>query len=94
MQPAAPEIERDAVMANRPGAPADAVAVYQRVADEVLERADRRAYAAAVRILKRARAAAQGAGALAEFSDYIGRLREQYRRRPALISMLDRANLR
>ena len=41
-------------------APADAVAVYQRVADEVLERADRRAYAAAVRILKRARAAAQG----------------------------------
>ena len=40
-------------------APADAVAVYERVADEVLERADRRAYAAAVRILKRARARVQ-----------------------------------
>jgi hypothetical protein len=74
-------------------APADAVAVYARVADEVLERADRRAYAAAVRILKRARAAAQAAGALAEFTDYIARLREQHRRRPALISMLDKANL-
>ena len=33
--------------------PTDAVAVYQRVADEVLEKTDRRAYAAAVRILKR-----------------------------------------
>jgi hypothetical protein len=75
-------------------APADALAVYQRVADEVLERADRRAYAAAVRILKRARASAQGTGALTEFTDYIARLREQHRRRPALISMLDKANLR
>ena len=74
--------------------PADALAVYQRVADEVLEEADRRAYAAAVRILKRARAAAQSAGALTEFSEYVARVREQYRRRPALIAMLDKANLR
>jgi uncharacterized Zn finger protein len=75
-------------------APADALAVYQRVADAVLETADRRAYAAAVRILKRARSTAQGAGALTEFTDYIARLREQHRRRPALISMLDKADLR
>lgn len=33
--------------------PADAVAVYQRVADEVLQTTDRRAYASAVRIRKR-----------------------------------------
>jgi uncharacterized Zn finger protein len=73
--------------------PADALAVYQRVADEVLERADRRAYAAAVRILKRARAAAQSAGALTEFTEYITHVREQYRRRPTLIAMLDKSNL-
>ena len=60
----------------------------------MLERADRRAYAAAVRILKRARAAAQAAGALTEFTDHVARLREQHRRRPALISMLDKANIR
>lgn len=60
----------------------------------MLERADRRAYAAGVRILKRARAAAQSAGALIEFTEYIGHMRERYRRRPALISMLDKANLR
>jgi len=41
--------------------PADALAVYQRIADEVLERADRRAYRSAARILERARAAAQAA---------------------------------
>ncbi len=73
--------------------PADALAVYQRVADEVLEMADRRAYAAAVRILKRARAAAQSAGALTEFTEYITHVREQYRRRPTLIAMLDKSNL-
>ena len=73
---------------------ADALAVYQRVADGVLETADRRAYAAAMRILRRATTTAQGAGALTEFIDYITRLREQHRRRPALISMLDKADLR
>lgn len=40
--------------------PADALAVYQRIADEALERADRRAYRSAARILKRAQTAAQG----------------------------------
>jgi hypothetical protein len=73
-------------------APADPVAVYQRVADEVLETADRRAYAAAVRIVKRARAAAQSANALTKFAQHITHVREQYRRRSTLIAMLDKAN--
>jgi hypothetical protein len=73
--------------------PADALAVYQRIADEVLERADRRAYRSAVRILRRARAAAQAAGALDTFGEYLARLREQYRRRPTLIEILDKADL-
>ncbi len=73
--------------------PADALAVYQRVADEVLERADRRAYRSAVRILDRARAAAQAAGALDAFGEYLTQLREQHRRRPTLIEILDKADL-
>jgi hypothetical protein len=74
--------------------PADALAVYQRIADEVLERADRRAYRSAARILQRARAAAQAAGELDAFGEYLTRLREQYQRRPTLITILDNANLR
>ena len=74
--------------------PADALAVYQRLVDEVLERAERRAYRSAAWILKRAQAAAQAADMLDEFTDYLARLREQHRRRPTLIAILDKANLR
>ena len=74
--------------------PADAVAVYERVADGVLEKTDRRAYAGAVRILKRARDAATAAGELQPFGQHIAKLREQHRRRPTLIAMLDKAGLR
>src|SRR5215218_2689043 len=73
--------------------PAEALAVYQRIADEVLERADRRAYHSAARILQRARAAAQAAGELDAFAEYLTDLRERYRRRPTLIAILDKANL-
>ena len=74
--------------------PADAATVYQRVGDQVLEKADRRAYAAAVRILKRARNAATAADDLQAFNQHIATLREQHRRRPTLITMLDNAGLR
>ena len=73
---------------------ADAFAVYQRVADQVLEKTDRRAYAGAVRILKRARDAATAADDLHAFNQHIAKLREQQRRRPTLIAMLDKAGLR
>lgn len=74
--------------------PADALPVYRRLADEVLERADRRAYRSAAWILKRAEAAAQAASTPDEFTEYLARLREQHRRRPTLIAILDKANLR
>ncbi len=74
--------------------PADAATVYQRVADQVLEKADRRACAAAVRILNRARNAATAADDLQAFNQHIATLREQHRRRPTLITMLDNAGLR
>ena len=64
------------------------------MADEVLQTTDRRAYASAVRILKRARSAAQAAGELDSFTDNLARLREQHRRRPTLIAMLAKASLR
>jgi hypothetical protein len=72
--------------------PTDALAVYQRVVDEILLETDRRAYAKAVRILKRARSAAETAKERDSFTDHVSRLREQYRRRPTLMAMLDKAN--
>jgi uncharacterized Zn finger protein len=74
--------------------PTDALAVYQRIADEVLEQADRRAYRSAARILQRARAAAQAAGELDAFAEYVTGLRERYRRRPTLIAIFGKADLR
>jgi hypothetical protein len=74
--------------------PADALAVYQRIADEVLEQPDRRAYRSAARILQRARSAAQAAGELDAFAEYLMGMRERYRRRPTLIAILDKAGLR
>jgi uncharacterized Zn finger protein len=58
------------------------------------ERADRRAYRSAARILQRAQAAAQAAGELDAFGEYLTRLRERHRRRPTLIAILDNADLR
>lgn len=71
--------------------PEDALTVYQAVADEVLETADRRAYADGLRILKKAAKSARAAGRAQDFAKHIARLRERHRRRPTLIAMLDQA---
>lgn len=73
--------------------PGDALSVYQAVAEEVLQTADRRAYTDGVRILKKAAKAAHAAGLDEDFSVFIDRLREQYRRRPTLIALLDKSGL-
>ena len=73
--------------------PAQALPVYWRLIDSTLETADRRAYAAAVRLLKRARDAAKAAGETDAFETRLAALREQHRRRPSLIAMLDKAKL-
>ena len=73
--------------------PADALPVYWRVVDEVLTTADRRAYAQAIRILKRARAAATTAHQDQTFTDNLAAIRETHRRRPTLIAMLNKAGL-
>ena len=74
--------------------PGDALGVYQAVAEEVLQTADRRAYQDGVRILKKAAKAADAAARIEDFSKLIARLREQYGRRPTLIAMLDKAGFR
>ena len=71
--------------------PRDALTVYLAVAEEVLQTADRRAYYDGVRILKKAARAADAADCGDDCSKQIGRLREQYRRRPTLIAMLEKA---
>lgn len=73
--------------------PSDAVAIYERVVDEVLKTTGRGAYQQAARILKRARSAAEAAGQLDAFVSSVARLRDTHRRRPTLIAILDRAKL-
>jgi hypothetical protein len=74
--------------------PAEAVAVYWRIVDATLQTTGRRAYITAVSVLGQARKAADAAGDRAAFDERLGRLREQQRRRPTMITMLDKANLR
>ena len=71
--------------------PADAMAVWFRLVDEVLVTADKRAYQAAVRYLKAAKKAAAAAEAMVEFQVRVAGLRETHRRRPSLIARLDKA---
>jgi uncharacterized Zn finger protein len=73
--------------------PAQALPVYWRLIDSTLQTADRRAYTAAVRLLKRARDAAKAGDEVDAFEARLAALREQHRRRPSLIAMLDKAKL-
>ena len=78
---------------REPTDPAAAMALYLRLADAVLVTADRGAYRHAVRYLKAARRCAAAAGETDAFSDHVAARREQHRRRPSLIKMLDKAGL-
>jgi hypothetical protein len=73
--------------------PAQSLPVYWRLIDSALQTADRRAYAAAVRLLKRARDAAAAGGEVDAFDARLAALRERHSRRPSLITMLDKAKL-
>lgn len=70
------------------------MAVYLRLADEVLVRADKRAYRDAVRYLKAARRVATAADRTGECAEHLSGLRERNRRRPSFMTMLDKAGLR
>jgi len=74
--------------------PAGALGVYLRLIDSTLQTADRRAYRSAAKQLKRAQKAAAAAGLSEEFDEHLAALREQHRRRPSLIEILDKAGLR
>lgn len=70
--------------------PAASVDLYVRVVESTLEVTDRRAYRAAVKQLKKASRAADAAGLAAEHQTYLVGLREDHRRRPTLVAMLDK----
>ena len=74
--------------------PSGAMAVYLRLAGSALRTADRSAYQSAAKLLKKARRAATTAGRVADFDEHLARLREDHRRRPTLIAILDKAGLR
>lgn len=73
--------------------PEQALAWYMLVVDELLVQTGRRSYAQAIGVLKRARRAAQSADQTEWFASRIAGLRENHRRRPTLIAMLDKAGL-
>ncbi len=79
--------------AREPTHPDEALSLYMLIAGEELLQTGRRAYARAIAMLKRARRAASAAGQDRWFSDQLVNLREQHRRRPALIEMLNKAKL-
>ncbi len=79
--------------AREPTAPADAMAIYLRLADESLQQADKGAYRDAIRHLKAARRTASAADRLADFDAHLLEVRERNRRRPTFMAMLDKANL-
>jgi uncharacterized Zn finger protein len=79
--------------AREPNDPGAAMTIYLRLTDAALVTADRRAYRVAIRHLKAARRAAGAADCADEFRDRVLALREQQRRRPTLIEMLDKARL-
>jgi hypothetical protein len=74
--------------------PADTMEVYLKLADLELETTGRSAYTRAAALLRKARRAADAAGRRREFSEHVAALREQFRKRPALIEILDRSALR
>lgn len=79
--------------AREPARPDQTLSSYMLVADEELLQTGRRAYARAIAMLKRARRAAAAAGKQEWLEDRLVNLREQHRRRPAFIEMLDKAKL-
>jgi hypothetical protein len=79
--------------AREPTRPDQALSLYMLVAEEELLQTGRRAYTRAIAMLKRARRAASAAEQEREFSNQLVNLREQHRRRPTLIAMLDKAEL-
>jgi hypothetical protein len=79
--------------AREPQHPEDALSWYVLSADEILLETGRGAYTRAVSVLKRARRAADSAGLADWFEAQVTALRDDQRRRPTLIAMLDKADL-
>lgn len=80
--------------AREASAPAEAANAYFALVDIVRQKADRRACQEAVRHLKAARRASDAGGILPFFGAQTERLREQHKRRPTFITLLDKADLR
>jgi uncharacterized Zn finger protein len=80
--------------AREPVDPSGALDVYLRLASSALRTADRSAYQSAAKLLQKARHSAAAAGRAGDFDEHLGRLRDDHRRRPTLIAILDKAGLR
>lgn len=79
--------------AREAGPPADALTVYLCLADLALETTGRASYSRAIGLLRRARGAAKLVGSEEAFRLHLAPVREQCRKRPTFMEMLDRASL-
>ncbi|MFG3404690.1 SWIM zinc finger domain-containing protein [Streptomyces sp. NPDC048142] len=73
--------------------PAEALAVYQRLAERLREPTGDRAYEHLARLLLRARDCHRALGTQEAFTEYLGGLRAERKRRRKLLSILDRCGL-
>ncbi len=79
--------------AREPDDPAAALDVYLQLADGALVEANKNAYRTAVSTCRQRDEPPTSAGVTGTFDDRMAALREQHRRRPTLIAMLDKAKL-
>jgi SWIM zinc finger len=73
--------------------PADALAVYLRLIEPLRARTGEKVYEQVARLLRAARACHQALGTSAEFDRYLAWLREDQKRKPNLMLMLNRSGL-
>ncbi|HEX4698217.1 MAG TPA: hypothetical protein VH857_02515 [Actinomycetes bacterium] len=79
--------------ASRDARPADAAALYQANLEKDLVHPDSKVYASIAKRLTIVRDLRALAGEEEVFADYLGALRDTYRRRPSLMAALDKAGL-
>ena len=79
--------------AREPDDPAAALDIYLRLTDGAFVDANKNAYRTGVKHLQAAQRAATSADVERAFAEHMAVLRDQHRRRPTLITMLDKAKL-
>lgn len=85
---------QDLAGASRDTRPIDAAELYRPRIEQDLQHANSKVYPKIAKMLAAMRDLYQRGGQSDAFAEYLGRIRQDYRRRPSLLAALDRQNLR